>query len=102
MRKRRSNTIGFQIEETSDGVIFNVRVQPRASRNAISGLHGSALKIRLTSPPLKGRANRLCTKFLADELGISTSKITIISGEKSRDKRIRVDGVKKEDILKLI
>lgn len=75
-----------------DGVILNIHVQPRASKNQVCGLQGEALKIRLTSPPVDGAANKLCREFLADLFGVAKSYVEIISGETSRHKRVRISG----------
>jgi len=75
-----------------DGVILNIHVQPRASKNQVCGLQGEALKIRLTSPPVEGAANKLCREYLADLFGVAKSYVEIISGETSRHKRVRISG----------
>jgi uncharacterized protein (TIGR00251 family) len=92
----------LNIVETADGIVFCVYVQPKASRNELCGISGNELKLRLTSPPVEGAANRLCTEYLADLLGISKSRLTIIRGEKSRHKTIKAISVKKEDFLALL
>lgn len=71
-------------------ITINLHIQPRASRNAVSGLRENALRISLTSPPVDGEANRLCREFLADLFSVSKSSVTIISGETSRYKRVRI------------
>lgn len=75
-----------------DGIILNIHVQPRASKNQVCGLQGEALKIRLTSPPVDGAANKLCREYLADLFGVAKSYVEIISGETSRHKRVRISG----------
>jgi uncharacterized protein (TIGR00251 family) len=92
----------LKIVETADGIIFSVYVQPKASRNELCGVCGNELKLRLTSPPVEGAANRLCTEYLADLLGIAKSRLVIIKGQKSRHKTIKAVSVKKEDFLTLI
>uniref|UniRef100_A0A831UDE2 UPF0235 protein ENQ87_06680 n=1 Tax=Geobacter metallireducens TaxID=28232 RepID=A0A831UDE2_GEOME len=82
----------LRITEHADGVTFSVHVQPRASRNGICGIQGDAIKLRLTSPPVEGEANRLCVEYLAKLLKVPKSAIVIIAGEKSRHKTIRVAG----------
>lgn len=73
-----------------DDLILSVYVQPRASKNQICGIQGEELKIRLTSPPVDGAANKLCREFVADLFNVSRSSVEIISGEKSRHKRLRI------------
>ena len=80
------------LHETSAGITFAVKIQPRARRNAIVGELGDALKIALTAPPVEGRANDACVDFLADLLDLPRSSITIVSGQSSRSKVIRVAG----------
>ena len=75
---------------TEDGIILNLHIQPRASKNEVCGLQDNALKIRLTSPPVDGAANKLCREFLADLFDVPKSAVEIISGETSRHKRVRV------------
>jgi uncharacterized protein len=80
------------LHETSSGITFAVRVQPRARRTAIVGEFGEALKIALTAPPIDGRANEACVEFLAEVLKLPRSSVTIISGEGSRNKVVRITG----------
>ena len=81
--------------------ILSVWVQPRASRNEISGLQGEYLRIRLTAPPSEGKANYLLREVLAKALGISVSEVEILSGHNSRRKRIRVIDVPPGNLEKL-
>lgn len=76
-----------------DGVVIHLLVQPRASKNEIVGAQGEELKLRLTSPPVEGAANRLCCEYLAKRLGIAKSAVTLEAGESSRHKRILVQGL---------
>ena len=82
------------IQETDKGLVFKVKVQPKSSKNKISGLHGDALKIRLTAPPVEGEANKMCLAFLAKSLGVSKSSLEILAGQSSRDKRILIAAAK--------
>jgi len=98
-----SNTLqDLKISETNDGIVFCVWVQPRASRNELCGISGSELKLRVTSPPVDGSANKLCTEFLADVLGISKARVCIVRGEKSRHKLVKVNNIKKEEFFALL
>ncbi len=81
------------IRDTPSGVTFQVRVQPRAKKNAITGELGEALKLSLIAPPIEGRANEACISFLAEVLNVSRSSISIAAGESSRNKVIRVAGL---------
>ena len=80
----------LRIDSTSGGISFTVYVQPRASANKVSGIHGNALKIRLTAPPVDNAANRSCLKFLSRQLKIPASSMEITSGAASRTKTIRI------------
>jgi hypothetical protein len=81
------------IRDSDKGATFAIRVQPRASRNAVVGEMGDALKIALTAPPVEGKANEACIEFLAILLKVPRSSVTIASGESSRNKVIRVAGL---------
>lgn len=80
------------LKTLANDLILSVYIQPRASKNQISGVQGEELKIRLTSPPVEGAANKLCREFIADLFDVSKSSVEIISGEASRHKRLRVAG----------
>lgn len=80
-------------QERDDGVVLNVRVVPRASRNQVDGVLGDALKIRITAPPVEGKANKVLLRFLAKTIGLPPGKISILSGEKGRGKRVLLAGI---------
>lgn len=86
------------IQETTAGVTFAIKVQPRARRNAIIGELGEALKVSLTAPPVDGRANEACIAFFADLLRLPRASINIVSGQNSRNKVIRVTGLSVQEI----
>ena len=71
-------------------LIFNIHLQPRASRNAIIGLHNNAVKISLTSPPIDGAANKQLIQFLAKQFHVKKTDLSLLLGEHSRHKRISV------------
>jgi uncharacterized protein len=91
-----------EIGETADGVVFVVRVTPRASRDAIEGEHQGALKVRLTAPPVEDRANEALCRLLAERLNVPRSAVRIVTGGKSRTKRISIAGVSRAQILSLL
>lgn len=70
-----------------------VRVQARARGNKVVGLREGALVVRVAAPPLDGRANDALRRLLAERLGVRASSVTIVRGERSRDKLVRVDGI---------
>ena len=88
----------MNIIERDNSVIFMVRVQPRASRDEIVGEHQDGLKIRLTAPPVDDRANEALCKLLAARLKVPLAAVRIVSGERSRAKRVEIRGVTAEMI----
>ena len=76
------------LKENTNGITLTVFVQPRSSKNSIAGLHNQALKIKLTSPPVDGAANKMCVQYLSKCLKVPKSCIEIVSGHKSRTKRV--------------
>jgi len=92
----------MEIAAISGGVTFYVQVQPRASRDAIEGDHADALKVRLTAPPVDDRANEALVQLLAGRLNVPRAAVRIVSGEKSRRKRVAVAGIKREHVLALL
>lgn len=86
------------LQETPEGTLLILQVLPRSSRNEIVGVHGDHLKIKLTSPPVDGAANKCCRGFLAKLLGVAKSDVVIVSGETSRKKRVLLRGVRACDI----
>jgi len=90
------------LRQQRDGVIIDLHVQPRASKNEIVGVQGEELKVRLTSPPVEGEANRLCVEFFAKRLGIAKSAVELISGERSRHKRLLIRGVEAEEVRRVL
>ncbi|MBP2650026.1 MAG: hypothetical protein H6Q74_851 [Firmicutes bacterium] len=81
--------------DVSDGITVKVKVQPRASRNAVSGIIGDSLKLALTSPPVDGAANSACIAFFAELCRVAKGRVTIESGQKSREKVIKITGLDK-------
>jgi uncharacterized protein (TIGR00251 family) len=81
------------LQEHRDGVLVRVHAQPRASRNAIAGIHGDALKIAVQAPPVDSAANEALRDFLADLVGIASSAVSLRGGETSRRKTFQLRGV---------
>jgi uncharacterized protein (TIGR00251 family) len=90
-----------QVTEKDGAVSFAVRVQPRASRDEIAGEWQDALKIRLTAPPVDDRANEALRRLLAARLKVPLSAVRIAAGERSRTKRVEIQGVTARQILAL-
>ena len=74
------------------GATFQVRVQPRSARTAITGTVGEALKLSLLAPPLDGRANVALGEFFAEVFSVPRSAVQVVTGERSRNKVIRIAG----------
>jgi len=74
-------------------VLLRVRVQPRASREAVAGEAQGRLRVALTAPPVEGAANDALRRFLAGQLGVARGRVTLEAGEKSREKTVRIAGV---------
>ena len=91
-----------ETQERDGAVIFTVRVQPRASKDEIAGEMGGALKVRLKAPAVEDRANEALVEFLAELLKTSRSAVSILSGERSRVKRIEIRGVTRQQVLNLL
>jgi hypothetical protein len=82
----------LNVRKTDDGVVFRIKVQPGAVKNEIMGVQGDVLKIKISAPPVKGKANKALIDFLAKELGVKRSEVEIVSGHTSRIKKIKVVG----------
>lgn len=74
------------------GARISLHIQPRGSRNAVEGLHGGALKIRLTAPPVEGAANEALIRFLSEVLGCPRSAVRLTGGATSRRKTVEIAG----------
>jgi len=88
--------------EHKNGTILVVKVVPNAAKNTISLDSQGRPTIRLTAPPVEGKANKELVKFIAKKLGVSQSCITIIKGKTSREKTLLLDGVDRENVLAAI
>jgi uncharacterized protein len=87
----------LQIRETGESLEITLHVQPRARRTEIAGEFNGALKLKVMAPPVDDAANKAVIQFFASFLSVPKSRIEIISGEKSREKKIRIGGVKLSD-----
>jgi hypothetical protein len=81
------------LQADEEGVTLMLYIQPGAKKTEVVGLHGEALKIRLHAPPVEGQANAQLIAFLALHLAVPKRAVTLLSGETSRAKRVRVMGV---------
>jgi uncharacterized protein len=76
-----------------DRVDLEVRLQPRAGRNEIVGMRDGRLVVRVAAPPVDNRANRALCKLIAKRAGVARGQVSVVRGERSRDKVVRVQGV---------
>jgi uncharacterized protein len=88
----------IELEETSDGIILPVQAQPKAQKNGIVGEHAGRLKVAVTEPPDKGKANDALVRVLASALALKRAEIELVSGQTSATKRFRVAGVGREEL----
>ena len=92
-------TEDLQVRESASGLEIRLHVQPRAKRSEVSGIHNGALKLKVTAPPVDDAANRAIIEFFSDRLGIPKSSLRIISGLKSRDKTLQINGLSLQSFL---
>jgi uncharacterized protein (TIGR00251 family) len=76
-----------------NAVIIQLHVQPRAKKNGIAGLYGDALKLRLSTPPVDGKANKAVEAYLGKLFGVPKSAVQLHSGHQNRNKRVRIEGI---------
>lgn len=96
----------ISVRQTAEGAQFAVRVTPRASKTAVTGVIGegaeAAMKIALHAPPVEGKANAALVEFLAEMLGVRRSAVEVASGEHARNKVILVRGAKAATVAQAI
>ena len=88
--------------ETADGVVINVKAQPRSSKSGIDGLAGDAVKVRIRSAPVDGKANKELVETIADAFGLPKSRAEFRSGETSKQKRILLRGISAATVESII
>jgi uncharacterized protein (TIGR00251 family) len=76
---------------------FTVKVHPRARRSAVAGRLGEAWKLDLTAPPVEGKANEECVRFLAELVGVPRARVRIVTGLTSHTKVVEIEGVTEEE-----
>ena len=79
--------------------IIKIKLIPRSSRNEIIGKENDVIKIKLTAPPVEGKANKALVSFLAKKLGVPKRDIEIVSGERSREKFLKINGLSIEEVM---
>lgn len=93
---------GTLLTQSGDSVLITVRVIPRATRSQIAGTRNDALLVRLSAPPVDGAANAELIDVLSDALGVPRRSVTLVSGERSRSKRVRVAGMAADDVRRAL
>ena len=93
--------MAIEVTEKAGVVSFRVRVQPRASRDSVGGEWEGALRVRLTAPPVESRANEALCRLLAKYLNVPTGAVRLLSGSRSRTKRVEIAGVTAEQVQAL-
>ena len=97
-------TRGVKVISDQDRIKTDIKIKllPKSSKNKVVGKEGDTYKVKVTAPPVDGKANRALISLLSKRLGIPKRNIEIIAGESSRLKRIRVYGLLKEDVIGLM
>jgi len=90
------------IKESGNGVVLAIHAAPGAARNEVQGLHGGTLKIRLHAPPVDGKANAALLAFLSEAFGIPKARITLLTGQAHRRKRVAIEGVTADDARRIL
>ena len=88
--------------KTPEGVILNVKAQPRSSRAGLDGLVGDAVKVRVRSAPVDGKANKELAETIADAFGLAKSRVSFKSGETSKTKRLLLSGVSAAEVERVV
>lgn len=78
------------VVSSQDGLVLRLYIQPKASRDAIIGLHGDEVKVAITAPPVDGQANAHLVKLLAKQFRVAKSQVLIEKGELGRHKQIKI------------
>lgn len=86
------------LTETPQGAVLNLRIVPRAAKNAVQGEHGDTLKIRLCAPPVDGAANTALVGFLAETFHLPRARVQLLSGAASRHKRVLLAGLSAAEV----
>lgn len=81
------------IQDTDDGAVVTIHVQPKAARTEYVGVYGDALKFRVAASPVEGAANDELRRYLAERFGLSKGKVLIRSGHAARRKQIVLKNV---------
>ena len=86
----------------NNSLAFNVYVQPRASMNRVAGMHGNAIKICITAPPVENKANGAVIHFFADLFGVPKSTVSIKNGRQGRNKKVLIQNLALEEAEEIL
>lgn len=90
--------MSVELKEDSRGVLLPILAQPKARRNGLTGVHDGRLRVAVTQPPEKGKANAAIVKLLAKSLGLKRSQIELVSGETSSRKLLAISGLSRDEL----
>lgn len=90
----------LQLSDTSAGAVLRVHVVPRAGRSALAGVRGGALLVRVAAAPVRGAANDALTEVLASALDLPRRRIQLVSGDRARLKRVRIEGLGASEVVR--
>ncbi len=94
----RGGVASLELRETPQGVEFLALVTPRAGTSEVAGVERGALRLRVTAPPVEGAANRALVELLSEALGVPKRQVRLLSGERSRRKRVLIEGLRADEL----
>jgi uncharacterized protein len=102
MDNEQSSDLSSAVMQTASGVVIRVHVQPKSRREQILGMHGDRIKLAVTEPPNKGKANEAVVRLIAAELNLAASRVELLRGSTSRQKDLLVQELPVEDVRRLL
>jgi uncharacterized protein (TIGR00251 family) len=102
MNEDRTSDLNNAVVLSADGVVVRVHVQPKSRRDQIVGMHGDRIKLAVTAPPDKGKANDAVVRLIAAALKFSPSRVEILRGDISRQKDLLVRNLNLADVRALL
>ena len=92
----------MRINTCQDGIRFSAIIQPRSSKNEVTGIYKDAIKIHITSPPVDGASNKSCLRFFSKWLEVALGEISITRGHSRKNKIIKVVGLSEKQFLEIL